>query len=114
MSVSFTLQPCKLMDELFLVPGVYLLCLEIALLAGQLLKVNDGNNDRCLLPSVMVDWTGGLYRLTFLLLLLLLLAQMETDATRSAMFLVKAPRLLGLLLLAQCDDGALCPSSEQL
>lgn len=113
MSVRFTPQPCKLMEEPILVLAVYLLCLEMALLAGQLIKVTDGQNDCCLLASVMADWTGGLYRLAFLLLLLLL-AQMETDVTRSAMFFVKPPRLLGLLSLARRDDRVLCPSSERL
>lgn len=83
---------------------VDLLCLEIAWLAGQLIKVIDGRNDGCLLASVMVDWTGGLYKLTFLLLLL---AQMENDVTRSAMFLVQPPHLLGVLLPAQRDDRLL-------
>lgn len=65
---------CKLVEQLLLVLGV-----EMALLAGQPIKASDGENDRCLLASVTVDWPGGLSRLTFLLLL----AQMEPDVTPS-------------------------------
>lgn len=75
-----------MIEDLFLVLRVYLLCLKIAWLTGQLTMVSDGQNDRFLLASVMLAWTGGLYGLTFLLLPLLfplLLGQMETDVTRS-------------------------------
>lgn len=105
------------MEDPFLVLRVYVLCLKMALLAGQLIMISDGSNYHCLLASVMLDWTGGLYRLTSLLILLflhLLLSQMETDVTRSATFSVKPPRLPGLLLLAQRDARALRLSSERL
>lgn len=52
---------CKLMEQLLLV---------LALLARQLTKASDGQNDRFLLASIMVDWPGGLYRLAFFLVLL--------------------------------------------
>ena len=69
----------KLTEGPHLLLGVHLPRLKITLLAGQLTKVNDGENDRRFLASVMADWTGGLYRLTFLLL-----AQTETGVTQSA------------------------------
>lgn len=101
---------CKLVEQLLLVLGV-----EMALLAGQPIKASDGENDRCLLASLTVDWPGGLYRLTFLLLLLLLLAQMEPDVTPSCGVFSQASTSAGSpLARPQRDDRVLRPSSGRL